>query len=90
MFFSELQAGDVFEAHGARFQKLPEINTSEFPGANAINLITRRLAFFGLTVFVEYVDRCRLDVRGRRLRLLVAGGENLPAWRGYLVFGSLA
>jgi hypothetical protein len=55
MTFSELQAGDVFMAHGATFQKLPWIRAAELPCANAINTVTRRPAFFGATVAVEFM-----------------------------------
>ena len=72
MEFVELQAGDVFKAHGAEFQKLPAIRAMELADANAININTRQLAFFGESVPVEYLERGDADLNGRRLLRLLA------------------
>jgi hypothetical protein len=55
--FGELGLGDVFEAHGRIYQKLPKLATDALPEANAIDLATGRLAFFGLTVPVDIIRR---------------------------------
>lgn len=72
MTFSELQAGDVFMAHGAMFQKLPWIRAAELPYANAINIVTRRPAFFGATVAVEFMKHGDPDIHGDTLQPAVA------------------
>jgi hypothetical protein len=72
MTFSELQAGDVFMAHGAMFQKLPWIMAAELPDANAINIVTRRPAFFGATVAVEFMKHDDPVIHGGTLQPAVA------------------
>ncbi len=90
MTFSELQAGDVFEAHGATFQKLPRIKAEELPGANAINTVTRRLALFGATVPVKYVKRRRLYIYDGILCLLVSRYRNTPGWQDFVILNQLS
>jgi hypothetical protein len=85
MTFSELQAGDVFEAHGAIFQKLPRIRVEELPGANAVNTATRRLALFGATVPVKYVKRRRLYIYDGVVCLLVSRNRSTPGWQDFAI-----
>jgi hypothetical protein len=72
MMFSELQAGDVFEAYGETFQKLPRIRGVDPPYANAINTVSRKLAFFGPTVPVDFLRYDQLEVNDGKLQIVVA------------------
>lgn len=56
MRFADLQLGDVFEAFGHVFLKMPVATTPDLPDANAVNLNTGRGAFFGATVPVEFIE----------------------------------
>jgi hypothetical protein len=78
MRFFDLRTGDFFEAHGATFQKLPALRAPDLPEVNAINMATRRLAFFGATVPVDFVKRGDLDLDGGKLQLLVAMNPQRP------------
>ena len=58
--FSTLQNGDIFEAYGKLFQKMPKVMTGDSSYRNATNLTTRQLVFFGPTVPVDYVEHSDL------------------------------
>ena len=68
MRFSQLHVGDFFRAHGDTYLKLPQVVKVELPGANAINAVTGQLAFFGLTVPVEYTLAKELGQDNGRLQ----------------------
>jgi hypothetical protein len=64
MRFSDLRDGDVFQAFGQTFQKASVATpTPELPDANAINMDTGRVAFFGATVPVELLMQSSFEPR---------------------------